>query len=235
MLEQIFALGADQARSERRCQEKRKGEETVKIGINQVALASSLELDLHRVRGAPGEGGSAGRPGTQGNRKRGPSRSPDLQDGIPWMKEEVTIWRIGALNEKERKNSQGKDPRTYEGNSQGRDPSTQERNSQGEDPRTLEESSEGGNVSARQTHSQKKDPRTSEAPSGGFRKAERKEPEKEEEGKGEKVEHRGSLWWTRRKEQFASLLVSERKEGNVKGKRQKEEQESLGEAIAVKI
>ena len=40
-------------------------------GVNQVAPASSLELDLFRVRGVPGEGGSAGRPG-----KRGPSRSP---------------------------------------------------------------------------------------------------------------------------------------------------------------
>ena len=45
-------------------------------GINQGAPASSLELDLPLVRGAPGEGGSAGRSGTQGDRKRGPSRSP---------------------------------------------------------------------------------------------------------------------------------------------------------------
>ena len=36
--------------------------------------ARSLELDLPLVRGAPGEGGSAGRSGTQGDRKRGPSR-----------------------------------------------------------------------------------------------------------------------------------------------------------------
>ena len=35
-------------------------------GSNQGAPASSLELDLPRVRGAPGEGGSAGRSGTQG-------------------------------------------------------------------------------------------------------------------------------------------------------------------------
>ena len=45
-------------------------------GINQGAPASSLELDLPRARGAPGEGGNAGRSGTQGVRKRGPSRSP---------------------------------------------------------------------------------------------------------------------------------------------------------------
>ena len=39
--------------------------------VNQVAPASSLELDLSRVRCVSGEGGSAGRPC-----KRGPSRSP---------------------------------------------------------------------------------------------------------------------------------------------------------------
>ena len=37
-------------------------------GVNQVAPASSLELDLPRARGVPCEGGSAGRPG-----KRGPT------------------------------------------------------------------------------------------------------------------------------------------------------------------
>ena len=39
--------------------------------VNQVAPASSLELDFPRVRGVPGEDGGAGRPC-----KRGPSRSP---------------------------------------------------------------------------------------------------------------------------------------------------------------
>ena len=45
-------------------------------GSNQDAPASSLELDLHRVEGAPGESGSAGRSSKQGDRKGGPSRSP---------------------------------------------------------------------------------------------------------------------------------------------------------------
>ena len=45
-------------------------------GINQGAPASSVELDLHRVRVVPSESGSARRSGTQGDRKRGPSRSP---------------------------------------------------------------------------------------------------------------------------------------------------------------
>ena len=44
--------------------------------INQGAPTSSLVLDLPRVRGAPGKGGSAGTSGTQAGRKRGPSRSP---------------------------------------------------------------------------------------------------------------------------------------------------------------
>ena len=45
-------------------------------GFIQGALASCLELDIPLVRGALGEGGSAGRSGTQGDRKRGPLRSP---------------------------------------------------------------------------------------------------------------------------------------------------------------
>ena len=45
-------------------------------GVNQVAPASSLELDLPRVRSVPGEGGSAGRPG-----KSGPSSSPGRPSG----------------------------------------------------------------------------------------------------------------------------------------------------------
>ena len=49
-------------------------------GINQGVPASSLELDLLRVRGELGEGGSAGRSGTQ-------EVHPDLQDGTPWMRE----------------------------------------------------------------------------------------------------------------------------------------------------
>ena len=52
--------------------------------INEGAPASSLELDLCRVRDVPSEGGGAGKSGAQGDRKRGPSRSP----GRPSMDEE---------------------------------------------------------------------------------------------------------------------------------------------------
>ena len=55
----------------------------------------------------------------------------------------------------------------------------------------------------------------------GSEKAERKAVEKEEEEKEEKIKHIRSLWWTKRKEQFASQFVSERKEENVKEKGRK--------------
>ena len=41
--------------------------------------------------------------------------------------------------QKEKENSQSKDPSTFEENSQGGDLSTAQTNSQGEDPRTFEE------------------------------------------------------------------------------------------------
>ena len=44
-------------------------------GLIQGVPASSLELDLPLVREGPGEGESAGTSSTQGDRKRGPSRS----------------------------------------------------------------------------------------------------------------------------------------------------------------
>ena len=55
--------------------------------ISGGAPASSLELDLHRVRGAPGEGGSAGRPG-----KRGPSRSPGRPSGDEAGDDDLGEW-----------------------------------------------------------------------------------------------------------------------------------------------
>ena len=41
------------------------------------------------------------------------------------------------------KNSQGKDPKTFEQNSLGGDPKTPSKNSQGKDPRTIEGNSQG--------------------------------------------------------------------------------------------
>ena len=95
-------------------------------GVNQVAPASSLELDLPRVQGIPGEGGSA--------EDHAREAYHDLQDGTPWMKERMTIWEDWCLEQKRNKNRQGKDPRTFEENKQGRDPCTLVRNSQGKDP-----------------------------------------------------------------------------------------------------
>ena len=65
--------GRDERRSEDEQEQGRASQQvalTTPDGVNQVAPASTLELDP-RVRGVPGERGSAGRPC-----KRGPSRSP---------------------------------------------------------------------------------------------------------------------------------------------------------------
>ena len=105
-------------------------------GINQGAPASSLELDLPRVLSVPGEGGSAGKSGTQGDRKRGPSRSPGRHSMD--MRKRMTMWEEWCLNQKRKKNNQGKDPKTLEENSQGRDPSTLERNSQAQETGKLQ-------------------------------------------------------------------------------------------------
>ena len=78
-------------------------------GVNQVAPASSLELDLPRVRGVSGEGGGAGRsPGRLSRDEEGDGNVGGL---VPWTKKK---------------------------NRQGRDPSTPERNRQVKDPRTPE-------------------------------------------------------------------------------------------------
>ena len=55
---------------------------------------------------------------------------------------------------------------------------------------------------------------------GGFRKS-----EKQRSGKGKKrknrknVKHRRNLWWTKRSEQFANFLVSERKDEDLEEKK----------------
>ena len=78
-------------------------------GVNQEAPASSLELDLHRVRGVPGESGSAG----DQARKRGPSRSP----GRPSMDEEDDD-NVGGVRCHRQKRKKTARERTL--NSQGR-------------------------------------------------------------------------------------------------------------------
>ena len=52
--------------------------------------------------------------------------------------------RAFCLKQKEKRNSQGKDPRTFQEHSQGGDLSTPQTNSQGEDPRTLKNQLKGG-------------------------------------------------------------------------------------------
>ena len=96
-------MGAAQGQMPRREEGRRTGEDeqeqgrisqqlvlSAPGGINEGAPASSLELDLHRVRSAPGEGGGAGKSGAQGDRKRGPSRSP----GHPSMEEDDELGNV---------------------------------------------------------------------------------------------------------------------------------------------
>ena len=108
-----------------RCQEEKKDEGIVKMnqeqgrinqqlvsptpgGVNQGAPASSLELDLPRVRGVPGEGGSAGK---IRNTRRSQERSIQITwTALPWMRKGMTMCEKWCLEQKRKKNSQGKDP-----------------------------------------------------------------------------------------------------------------------------
>ena len=92
-MEQILAMGTDQARSkfDAMCQiffkrfetlirtmedQSAVGVANVRRVLNEGAPASSMELDLPRVRGAHGEDGGAGSSGAEEERKRPLSNSP---------------------------------------------------------------------------------------------------------------------------------------------------------------
>ena len=64
-------------------------------GSLEGAPASSLELDLHRVRGSLGEGSGASKSGAPGDRKRGPSRSPGRHS---MMRKGMMLREIVALH-----------------------------------------------------------------------------------------------------------------------------------------
>ena len=55
----------------------------------------------------------------------------------------------------------------------------------------------------------------------GAERKEKKRKRKKKKKKKKKVKHRSSRWWTKCKEQFASLLVSERKQEDAKEKGRK--------------
>ena len=112
--------------------------------------------------------------------------------------------RVFCKEEKEKRNSQGKDPRTFEENGQGGDLRTHETNSQGRDPRTLKK--------------------------GGVLRKKRKEEKwkkKRKKKKKRKVKHRRS-WWKKCKERivrfFAARMKEEKKEkkGQKKNRRPRE-------------
>ena len=102
----------------------------------------------------------------------------------------MTMWEKWCFKQKRKKNSQGKDPKTFEENSQGRDPSTLERNSQGKDPRTLREHIQGEGIGTTRMNSQGEDPRTWEEPVQRWR-VQKKRKEKEVERKEENVKEKG--------------------------------------------
>ena len=75
-----------------------------------------------------------------------PAREEETKRTITWemMGSREEGWRkVSGWQERRSRNSQGKDPRTFEENSQGGDPSTPEENSQVKDPRTFDGNSQG--------------------------------------------------------------------------------------------
>ena len=128
-------------------------------------------------------------------------------------------WKEGEhwQNEKKKvKNSQGKDPRTFEGHSQGQDPRTFNGNSQENDPSTFEDRSH----QARRWRIQKK--RKEEK----WRKRKKKKKKKKKK-KRKKVKYRKRRWWKRCKEFIISLFMLRVRKGR-KEKESKIPWESLG-------
>ena len=81
-------------------------------GVNQVAPASSLELDLPRVREV------------QEDHAR--EVHPDRQDGLLGMRKEMTMWEIWCRKPK-RKKQPGKGPKNLSRKQTGKDPSPQKK------------------------------------------------------------------------------------------------------------
>ena len=102
------------------------------------------------------------------------------------------------------------------------------RNSQGEDPRTFDGNSQGGDLSTPKTHSQGEDPRTFTEPVERWRvqkkRKEKKWKKKKKKDKKKKVKYRRRSWWKKCKERIASFFTAKRKEE--KKERQKETSQS---------
>ena len=65
-----------------------------------------------------------------------------------------------------------------------------------------------------------REPQKHQLKGGGFRKSEKERSGKRKKRKKrQKVKHRRNLWWTKRKEQIANFLVSERKEEDLEKKK----------------
>ena len=117
---------------------------------------------------------------------------------------------------KRKRNSQGKDQKTFDENSQGGNLSTLKRSRQGEDPRTLKEHSQGGDLSTPETNRQGKDPRTFREPVERRRvqkkQMEEKWKKKKNKKKKKKVKYRRRSWWKKCKEKIVGLISERMKE-----------------------
>ena len=118
-----------------------------------------------------------------------------------------------TFGQKEKKrNSQGKDPRTFDENSQGGETSTPEAESQGKDSRTFKEPVERWRVLRK-------------------RKVNKRRKKKKIKDKKKNMKNRKNGWWKKAKESIAKCFAAKLKEGEKekKGeKKEKQDEASLG-------
>ena len=92
----------------------------------------------------------------------------------------------------------------------------EKRNSQGKEPRTFDENSQGGDLSTvKQTARERtQEPSKNQLKGGVFRRSERRRNvgKKEENDKKKHVKYRRRTWWTKCKERIASFLTVKRTE-----------------------
>ena len=101
-----------------------------------------MELDLLRIRGSLGEGGSQVK---QRMSERDLHQVPQVD--VPWMRKKVLQWETGEGRKveesfgrkKEKRDSQGKDPRTFDETAKVRTEGPLKKTAREGDPRTLKE------------------------------------------------------------------------------------------------
>ena len=175
-------------------------------GCNEGTPASSLELDLPRVRGALSECGGAGKSGTATDvRNRPLSNSPSRRP----MEDDASFGglvkgeRLKELVAKKKKNRETARVRT-----QG----------------LMMETAKVGTSVPPEANSLEEDPRTFKEPVERWRvQRKRKEKKWKKKDKKKKVKYRRSSLWNKAKERIASFLVANLKEGEKEKKGRKSE------------